>query len=326
MSNAVLVEVVRSGFVESVHRGSLVITDPDGSVRFSTGDVGIPVYPRSSNKPLQAVGMLNAGLRVDAADLAYACASHNGEPGHVERTLAMLERAGLDENALFCPPDFPLLEDARHDVVRTGGGKRRAAMNCSGKHAAMVTTCTQLDWPVEGYADAGHKLQQVIAGTVEELTGEPIAHTGVDGCGAPLFAYSLTGLARSFGKLVTAADGSPERRVADAMRAHPWLVAGTGREDTLLMLAVKGLLIKGGAEAVHAMALPDGTSIALKIDDGGARARNPLVVAVLHALGVDPATPAAASTLDALGGGQVLGANRPVGELRVAAGLLDAVM
>ncbi|OZM71498.1 asparaginase [Amycolatopsis antarctica] len=326
-SNPVLVEAVRSGFVESVHRGSVVITDPDGSVRFAIGEVAAPMFPRSSNKPFQALGMLHAGLEIGEADLAHACASHNGEPGHVARTIAMLERAGLDESALSCPPDFPLLESARHEVVRAGGDRRRAAMNCSGKHAAMAATCAQLDWPVAGYAESGHKLQQVIAGTVADLTGEPIAATGVDGCGAPLFAFSLTGLARAFGRLVTAEPGSDRRRIADAMRAHPWLVGGTGREDTLLMLAVEGLLIKGGAEAVHAMALPDGTAVALKVDDGGARARNPVLVAVLRALGVEAATPAAESTLDGLGSGagEIVGAGGQVGELRVPAGLFDGL-
>lgn len=327
MNNPVLIEVVRSGFVESVHRGSLVITDPDGSVRFSLGEVEAPCFPRSSSKPLQALGMLNAGLRIDDADLALACASHNGEPGHVERTLAMLERAGLDEGALQCPPDFPLLEDARHAMVRAGEDRRPAAMNCSGKHAAMATTCAQLGWSVDGYADPSHPLQRAIAEAITGATGEPIGAIGVDGCGAPLLAYSLTGLAKAFGSLVQAGEGTPERRTADAMRTHPWLVAGTGREDTLLMLAVEGLLIKGGAEGVHAFALPDGSAAALKVDDGAARARGPLLVAMLQALGVDPATPAAASTLDGLGAGSnlVLGAGRSVGELRVPGGLFDAL-
>jgi L-asparaginase II len=316
-ANPALIEAVRSGFVESVHRGALVITNPDGSVRTAVGDTDIPVFPRSSNKPLQALGMLSAGLEIGDADLALACASHNGEPGHVERALALLAAHGLGEQALHCPPDYPLHEDSRVAAIRNWPGKRRAAMNCSGKHAGMVATCTQRGWPLANYEDPEHELQQVIAETVGKLIGEPIASTAVDGCGAPLFAFSLTGLARAFGKLVTAEDG-PERRIADVMRAHPWLVAGTGREDTLLMLTVDGLLAKGGAEGVHAVALPDGTAIALKVDDGAARPRNPLLVAALDTLGALPDNPAARSVLDGLGRGygEVLGGGRPVGELR----------
>lgn len=325
MNNPVLVEVVRSGFVESVHRGALVVTDPSGSVTRSVGDVQSPVFPRSSNKPFQALGMLDAGLELDEADLAYACASHNGEPGHVDRTLAMLDRAGQPEDALHCPPDFPGFDQALGAVLRAGGGRRRAAMNCSGKHAAMVTTCVRNGWPVANYTDAEHPLQRAIAGTVTELTGEPIAATGVDGCGAPLFAYSLTGLATAFGRLTGAPDG-PRRRIADAMRAHPWLVAGTGREDTLLMLAIDGLLIKGGAEGVHAFALPDGTAVALKIDDGNSRARKPLLVAILRELGVTAQSPAADAVLDDMASGRdaVTGAGHSVGELRVPPGALGA--
>jgi L-asparaginase II len=302
--NPILAEVVRSGFTESVHRGSCLILRPDGSELCALGDVTSPVFPRSSTKPLQALAMLRAGLELpDDADLALGCASHNGEPGHVRRALAMLERHGLMESALHCPPD-----------------PRRAAMNCSGKHAAMLATCVQRGWPVDDYTDPEHKLQRIIADTVAELTGEPIAHTGVDGCGAPLFAYSLTGLARAFRTLVLAESGS-ERRIADVMRAHPWLVAGTGRPDTLLMLAVDGLLAKGGAEGVHAVALAGGATIALKIDDGSPRPRGTVLVAALDALGALPDNLAARSVLTGLARGHVLGGGREVGEVRVPGAL-----
>ncbi|WP_199429445.1 asparaginase [Qaidamihabitans albus] len=318
MTGPALVEVVRSGVVESVHHGALVITAPDGSVRLAIGETDRPVYPRSSTKPLQALGMLRAGLRVDAAELALVCASHSGESAHVEGVSALLGRAGLTEDDLRCPPDYPLHEPSRLAAIRAWPGSRRGAMNCSGKHAGMLATCVHNGWSTGDYLDERHRLQQAIAGTVAELTGEPIAATGVDGCGAPLFAYSLTGLARAFGRLAAAGEGA-ERRVADAMRAHPWLVAGTGREDTLLMLAVPGLLAKVGAEGVHAVALPDGTAVACKIADGAARARRPLVVAALRALGAVPDNPAAASVLDGLGRGhgEVLGGGAQVGELRL---------
>ncbi|MBB4687564.1 asparaginase [Amycolatopsis jiangsuensis] len=304
----ILVEVVRSGFVESVHRGALVVTGPDGAVLHSAGDVVSPIFPRSSNKPLQGVGMLRAGLGHEGADLALACASHSGETGHVERVSAMLGAAGLDPSALACPPDFPLNEDAARAAVE----RLPITMNCSGKHAAMLATCVAAGWPVDGYEDPDHPLQQTLAATVEELTGEPIAATGVDGCGAPLFAFSLTGLARSFGRLTQAESGSAQRRVADAMRAHPWLVGGTGREDTRLMEAVPGLLAKAGAEGVLAFALADGTAAAIKIADGAKRGYPPLAMAILAQLGVHP------SGLEDLARPAVLGGGREVGHLRVS--------
>ncbi|PXY34530.1 asparaginase [Prauserella coralliicola] len=326
MSDPALVELVRSGFVESVHHGALVIVRPDGSVRTALGDVERPFYPRSANKPLQAVGMLECGLEADAEELALICASHNGEPGHVELALAMLASAGLSEDDLRCPADYPLYEPARIEAIRAWPGRRRAAMNCSGKHAGMLATCVRRGWPTSGYHEPGHELQQAIADTVVKLTGEPIAATGVDGCGAPLLAFSLAGLARAFSQLVTAEHG-PRRRVADAMRARPWLVAGTGRDDTLLMRAVPGLLAKVGAEGVHAIALPDGTAVALKLADGATRGRAPLLVAALRALGAVPENPAATSVLDGLGkgAGVVLGGGREVGELRVTDEALKAL-
>ncbi|WP_439384599.1 asparaginase [Amycolatopsis lexingtonensis] len=306
MTNPVLAEVVRSGFVESVHRGALVVTGPEGDARLVLGDITSPVYPRSSNKPLQAVGMLRAGLDFDGEDLALACASHSGEPGHVKRVLELLEAAGLHEDDLACPPDFPLHVPSMRDAAEP----RRVMMNCSGKHTAMLTTCLRAGWPTTRYETPDHPLQQQIAATVAELTDEPIAHTGVDGCGAPLFAFSLTGLARAFGRLATAPDG-PANRVATAIRTHPWLVGGTGREDTDLMSAVDGLVSKAGAEGVQAFALPDGFAVAIKIDDGAKRACAPLAVAALRYLGVD------VSGLDALAHGSILGGGRPVGEIRV---------
>ncbi|WP_328613048.1 asparaginase [Amycolatopsis sp. NBC_00355] len=306
MTNPVLAEVVRSDFVESVHRGALVVTGPEGDVRLALGDVTSPVFPRSSNKPLQAVGMLRSGLDFTGEDLALTCASHSGEPSHVKRVLELLQAAGLTEDDLACPADFPLHVPSMRDAAEP----RRVMMNCSGKHTGMLTTCVRAGWPTAGYEAPDHPLQQAIAAAVADLTGEPIAHTGVDGCGAPLFAFSLTGLARAFGR-VGSASGGPEATVAEAMRANPWLVAGTGREDTELMSAVDGLVAKGGAEGVQAFSLPDGFAVALKIDDGAKRACAPLAVEALRFLGVD------VSDLGELAHGSVLGGGRPVGEIRV---------
>ncbi|UQU65379.1 asparaginase [Couchioplanes caeruleus] len=302
----ILAEVVRSGFTESVHHGSVVVLDASGAVAGSAGDVTGPVFPRSSNKPMQTVGMLRAGLRVaDPADLALISGSHFAEPFHVHRVRAILAAAGLTEEALLCPPALPLAESG-HD----GRAPQRILMNCSGKHAGMLATCVANGWPLDDYRDAKHPLQQVLAETVTELVGEPIAATGIDGCGAPVLGFSLTALARAFQRLVSAAPGTPGRMVADAMRANPELVAGTGQDDTRLMQGVPGLLAKGGAEGVVAVAVPDVGAVALKIEDGAMRARMPVLVSALRRLGV------AAPVLDSLATVPVLGGGVPVGEVR----------
>ncbi len=309
--NPILVEVVRNGWVESVHRGSVYVSGPDGQPARQAGKPHESCFPRSATKPMQAVAMLRSGLDLDdEEDLALATASLSGEPVHVERVRALLASAGLSEDDLGCPPQLPIGEGAAHAVLAAGGGPARVLMNCSGKHAAMLLTCQAAGWPREGYLEPDHPLQREVRRVVEQLAGEPVTATGVDGCGAPLFAITLIGVARSFRALVTAEPGMPERRVADAMRAHPLLVAGSTRDDTRLMGAVPGLLMKGGAEGVHAAALADGSAVALKIDDGHARARMPVMVAVLRSLGLEAPEFDAWATSPVLGGGVEVGAVR----------------
>ena len=205
----VIAEIVRSGFVEGRHHGSVVALDPDGAVVFERGEVRTPILPRSCNKPLQAVGMLRAGLDLDGELLALACGSHSGEDFHVAGVRRILAAAGLDESALRTPPDWPLEDEVRDAVVRADGERSRLRMNCSGKHAAMLATCVANGWPTDSYLDVDHPLQQAIAATFAELTGEPIAHVAVDGCGAPLLATSLAGLARAFATVATRCHASP---------------------------------------------------------------------------------------------------------------------
>ena len=223
-----------------------------------------------------------------------------------------MRAAGLTEDDLECPPDLPLGVPERRAQLAAGLGETRLAMNCSGKHAGMLLACLHNGWPVSGYLAPTHPLQQLLAATVTELAGEPIAATGVDGCGAPLFATSLIGLARAFSRLATG-DGEP-RRLAEAMRSYPELLAGPGRSVTRLMRAVPGLIAKDGAEGVYAAALPDGGALALKIDDGASRAADLAVVMGLRHLGVSGAA------LDELATEPVLGGGRPVGLLKPAAG------
>ncbi|UGY92877.1 asparaginase [Streptomyces gobiensis] len=308
----VLAEVVRSGFVEGRHRGSLVALAADGSVDWSLGDVSSPVYPRSSNKPMQAAAVLRAGLELTGERLAMAAASHSGEPFHRDLAQKMLTEYGLSEDALQCPPDLPLDRAEAEIYLAAGHPRTRLTMNCSGKHAAMLAACAHNGWPAQTYLDPGHPLQRLIAETVESASGERIAHTGTDGCGAPLLAISLTGLARAFRTFVISAPGTPERQVADAMRAHPEYVAGTRRHDTWLMRELPGTLAKMGAEAVQAVALPDGRALAFKLDDGGTRALGPVLAHALAQMGVtSPALPRIAHA-------PLLGGPHPVGTIRAA--------
>ncbi|MEP6562204.1 MAG: asparaginase [Nakamurella sp.] len=315
-----LVRVYRSGFHEGSHYGAVVITDADGSVLHQRGDVSAPVFPRSSSKPFQAVAMLASGADLAGADLALASASHSGEPMHVDRALAMLARSAVTEDDLGCPPALPLYEPAMLAVLESGGGPRRIYMNCSGKHAGMLAACVSHDWPTTGYLATDHPLQLRVADEVSRLSGEEPSAVGIDGCGAPLFAISLVALARGFGAVNAAAVGTLEQQVASAMRAHPEMVGGTGREDTRLMQVVPGLLVKGGAEGVHCAALPDGRCVAVKITDGGDRARMPVLIGALAMMGVKGNDDAAA-VLEELGTGVVLGGGVQVGTVEAAPGV-----
>ncbi|SFP00747.1 asparaginase [Geodermatophilus dictyosporus] len=309
----VLVEVRRSGFLESVHRGAAVVVGPEGDVRWSAGDVARPVLPRSANKPVQATAYLAAGWRPRSGEeLAIAAGSHAGEDGHRDLAAAVLASAGLGPEALGCPPALPGHEPTRAAWLVAGRAPERLAMNCSGKHSAMLAACVAAGWPTEGYLDRDHPLQQAIEARLGEAAGEPVAAVVVDGCGAPQHGLSLTGLARGVGSLVAAPEGSPERAVADAVRAHPWYVAGTGREDTDLMTAVPGLLVKGGADGVHVAALPGRGAVALKLDDGGDRGRTPVLAALLqHHLGVPAGALARWAVTPVTGGDGVVGEVRP---------------
>ncbi|WP_137872940.1 asparaginase [Rhodococcus sp. Q] len=312
-----LVEVVRSGFRECVHRGSLVVLDPSGETLLAVGEVNTPIFPRSANKPLQTVAMLRNGfVPADSREVALATSSHGGEPEHVAGVLGLLERNGLTERELRCPPDLPWNDIARARVLAVGGSPRRVFMNCSGKHAAMVAVCAARDWPLESYLDAAHPLQQEIQETIADLSGEDEYELGIDGCGLPIVPLSLTALARAFARLVTGAPDTAERTVADAVREHPWQVSGTGLDDERLMSTVPGLLCKVGADGVHAGALPDGRAFALKIDDGSERARIPLTAAILHRIGVEWTEDLAElASAPVLGGGVRVGTIRAIPEV-----------
>jgi L-asparaginase II len=309
----ILVEVVRNGFVESVHRGRVAVTAPDGALLASVGAELAPMYPRSSSKPLQAVGMLRAGLDLDGALLALVAASHSGEGFHVDGVRQILAGARLDESALQTPPDWPLDEAAREAAVRAGVPRSPVFMNCSGKHAGMLATTVALGADTATYRDPDHPTQLAILRAIDDLASEQATNLAVDGCGAPLFALTLYGLARAFGRLAAATDG-PEARVADAIRAHPEYTSGTTRDELALHRALPGVVGKAGAEAVYAVGLPDGRGVALKITDGNPRARPVLMAAVLQRLGYDHPTLDAQVSEPVLGHGERVGEIRPVRE------------
>lgn len=316
---APLARVTRGGLVESVHLGHLVVLAPDGSVRLALGDPDVTIWPRSSLKPLQAVAMLRHGLDVDGADLALVCASHSGEPGHLDVVRGLLAGAGLTPDALQNTPDQPLDADAAWAWRADGHPAQPLTQNCSGKHAGMLSTCVAAGWSTGSYLDAGHPLQRAVQDVVAELTGVPVEHATVDGCGAPLLSTTLTGLARAFGTLAAAGaardgaagqDAAPEARVARAMAGHPWHVGGTGRDATEFMTAVPGLVAKDGADGVYAAGLPDGGAVAFKVLDGSSRPRPAVLGAALVVAGVDPGVVADAAATPVLGHG------RPVGDVR----------
>jgi L-asparaginase II len=313
-----LAEVERSGFVEGFHRGSVAVLDAHGTLVASAGDPEGSIFPRSSNKPMQAVGMLRSGLVLtDPADLAMVSASHSGEPMHITRVRALLASVGLSESDLRTPSDLPLGEAARNSLLRDGGNAAPIYMNCSGKHAGMLMTCVAAGWPLDDYRADNHPLQQRLRDAIEEISDTSAGAVGVDGCGTPVLAMSLRTLAGSFLRLVDAAPGSDERRVADAMRAHPELISGSGADDERLMHGVPGLLTKGGAEGVIAVALSGIGAVALKVDDGAMRARMPVLVSALRLLGCD------APVLTELADVPLLGGGARVGEIRARSDLFS---
>lgn len=313
-SDPVVVEVVRNGFVESVHRGRVVVLDPAGRPTTERGVTDEAVLLRSCAKPLQAVALLRAGWRPTPPQLALACASHDGTDAHVAVVRSTLAAAGLTEADLATPP--ALASDAEVGAApRLGAGPDRVHHNCSGKHAGMLAACVAAGWPTDGYLDPDHPLQRAVVATVEELTGERARHLAIDGCGAPIAAVPFVGLARAVHRIAVGAEGTPEAQVAGAMRAHPDLVAGERRSVTRLMRAVPGLIAKDGAEGVYVAALADGRTVAVKVDDGALRAAEVVVAsAVAHLVG--EASDADLDAVADLALPDVEGGGAPVGELR----------
>lgn len=297
----------RSGFDESRHLGAAVVVHPDGSVLAELGDGGAAIYPRSALKPLQATAVQRAGAALEGVELVLASASHRGTPQHVEIVRGMLASAGLSEHDLHCPLDWPLDPEAR----RASPAKSRLTMNCSGKHASFLLACRANGWPTETYLDPEHPLQRLVRATVEDFTGELVAHTGVDGCGAPVHAITLRGLARAIARVAT----DPEcTALCSAIREHPWAIDSPTVARAIERL---GVVAKAGADGVFVAAAPDGTAVAVKVADGSMVPGLPVGITLLQRVGALPAD-AVAAVLDELAE-PVLGGGEPVGSLRVTA-------
>jgi L-asparaginase II len=304
----VLAHVVRDGVIESVHRGHVVVAAADGAVAAALGDSDRLLYPRSALKPFQALGSLDLldaeGVGLDLDGLAIACASHTGSAMHQVEAARLLALAGLDERALRCPPalpwDVPTLLDQ--------GGPTALAHNCSGKHAGFLLATAVAGADPAGYLAPASPVQQAVRGRVSEAAASEPGGPGVDGCGAPAWTMTLRALASAFARL--GAGQGPYRRVREAMRKRPHLVGGAGRTDTLLMLAEHRVVAKSGAEAVLAAGFDDQwygpLGVAVKIEDGSARATGPVAAAVVRALGGIASERVARP--EVLGGGEPRGA------------------
>jgi L-asparaginase II len=313
-----IAELERNGLVESVHYGAVVVVDPDGSVVRGIGDVSAPMLARSALKLGQAAAVLELGAdRAGQHDddiplplVALMAASHSGEQFHLDGVTTLLARAGFTEADLMCTPKFPGDEQMRHDLLRRGAvAPASLYADCSGKHAGMLLACDAQGWPFRSYLDPDHAVQKHIRVVLERLIREEFTHVAVDGCGAPAFASSLTGLARMFA-FARADQSAQTARVVSAMLSHPEYVGGTGRPITQMMRAAPGLIAKEGAEGVLVGSLADGRAFAVKTADGSMRAWPVVGAAVLQWMGVD--TP----ELDGMTSAPVLGGGRRVGSIR----------
>jgi len=316
-----LAVVVRSGFIESRHIGSAIVLDQHGDVQRSIGAPASPVFPRSSLKPFQAIAVMNSGVQLNGAHAVLATASHTGTFKHMSTVRAMLATAGLTEDALKCPPAWPQDEQARTEMIRQGVGQQRIAMNCSGKHAAMLLACAANGWDTASYLHPDHPMQRAVLDTVERFTGEKPAAVATDGCGAPVFAVSLAGLARGVARLRTSSASSPfaiyrnAGILVDAVLEDAWGIQGPGTPNTLVIERL-GVFAKLGAEGVMVMAAKDGTTVALKMLDGSGRAATLVGLELLVRAGALPRDDVDA-LLPALGL-RITGGGADVGEIAVS--------
>ena len=314
-----LVRVVRSGLEESTHLGHVAVSDADGRLVAWAGDPSHEIYARSCMKPLQGAVSFKAigpDERLPDRLIAVMCASHNGEPVHVGAVRALLKRAGLESEALGCPPDFPIDPDA----MARAQLRHRVLHGCSGKHAGMLLACVRSGWNPATYLRRSHPLQKRVLRAVLRASARDEVHVGVDGCGVPVHGMRLRDVATIYARLAR-----PERmgdlaeeidRCVEAMLAEPYLVGGRGRSDTTIMSETRDVLAKSGAEALECAAvLSSGLGVAVKVADGGYRAAAPAMISVLAQL--DAIATDQLERLRRFARPTVRGGGKPVGELRV---------
>ncbi len=295
--NPILARVIRGGEVESMHRGSAVVVDARGAVALTVGDTRRAIFPRSAYKFFQAIPLIESGAAdafgLEPADIALACASHNGEPMHAERVAGWLKRLELNDDDLECGPALPGHAPSAHDLIRANTPPTRRYHNCSGKHAGMLTLARHLGAPTRGYSEYDHPTQLSWREVMAELTG---IDTGTlpwerDGCGLPALCIPMDALARGFARFADPEGLEPTRsaamaRVCEAVAAHPAMVAGSDRCCTAVIEKTAGrILVKTGAEGVFGGVIPErGLGFVLKIDDGASRASEVALGGLLSAL------------------------------------------
>jgi L-asparaginase II len=294
MTNPVLVEVMRGGIAESEHRGAVAVMDASGKVVLALGDIDRPIFPRSAIKGLQAIPLIESGAAdkyaLTDAEIALACASHNGEAGHVTTAEGMLRKAGRDLSALECGAQLPMRANAYVPLVKAGLSATALHNNCSGKHSGFICVACASGNDPKGYVKPDHPVMREVTAAVADITGYKLgdAACGTDGCSIPTFAVPLRAMAHGFARFGTGHGLGPKRaaavaRIRKAVAASPFHVAGTGRFDTIAMEALRErAFMKVGAEGVYCAALPElGFGVALKCDDGTTRAAEVMMAAVL---------------------------------------------
>lgn len=306
---ALLAVRLRSGLEETRHHGAAAVSDPHGKLVAQAGDIDRPFYLRSAAKPFQAFISQQCGAALEPLELALACASHRGYPIHVELVRSILDKAGLEEGALGCPPGYPLGTVAARQVLRAGAvSPRRIWHNCSGKHAGFLRACVASGWPIDSYLSPDHPLQRKIVEFVSELAGHPVEPVGIDGCGAPVMRTTTRAMSVMFARL---ASDPALKNVYVAMHRYPALVASNGEGDSTIAMSIDAVA-KGGAQGCIGVALGDRLGIAVKSWDGLGDIANAGAVAVLEQLG--ELTETARSALHDVGRPAVLGGGKPVGQ------------
>jgi L-asparaginase II len=333
MTDPVLVEVTRGALVESRHRGAIAIVDVRGTIVASIGDVGQAVFPRSAVKPLQALALVESGAaeryRLGPAELALACASHAGEPQHVEAARRMLAAADRSERDLECGPQPPANREAADALVRAGVAPGAIHNNCSGKHAGFICVAAHLGAEAKGYVQPDHRVQREVTAILSAMTDAPLDDRvrGVDGCSIPTYAIPLDHLARGFARFVTGARipdarAAAARKLFDACGEEPFFVAGTGHFVTDALRAFRGrLILKNGAEGVYCAGFPkSGLGVAIKCEDGAGRAAETVMANVVARL-LSLTEAERTAFADRLTPPVMSRAGAKVGEIRLAAGV-----